>query len=100
MSMMVWSPAPLSAKSVISVWRLSCQRPSTLAFLRTLFQAVLRVVTGRVGSLGVGLPKGNRYHWGCGFPNFSRYHSAYSVMHSAKAVLRGMVRPSPASVLL
>ncbi len=55
-SIMVWSPAPLSASSVMSVCRLSCQRPVTLALSRTLLQAVFSVVTGRVGSLGRGFP--------------------------------------------
>ena len=54
--MIVWSPAPLSASSVMSVWRLSCQRPFTPAFARTLVQTVLRVVTWRVGSVGCGDP--------------------------------------------
>src|SRR5579875_2646743 len=56
--MIVWSPAPLSASSVMRVCRLSCQRPFTPAFARTLVQTVLRVVTWRVGSVGCGEPNG------------------------------------------
>jgi hypothetical protein len=48
---------------VIRVCRLSCQRPSTFAFLRTLFQAVLRVVTGRGDHLESAFQKG-RYRYG------------------------------------
>src|SRR5665647_84616 len=52
MLMITSSPAPDSASSVTSVWRLSCHRPTTLALSRTLVHAVLNVVTGRVGSFG------------------------------------------------
>ena len=48
----------------MSVWRLSGHRPVTLAFLRTLSEAVLEVVMGRVGSLGKGFPKGGRRTFG------------------------------------
>ena len=57
-------PAPLSARSVMSVCRLSCQRPLTPAFFRTLLHDVFRVTIGRVGSFGRGLPKGKTYHSG------------------------------------
>jgi hypothetical protein len=57
MLMITSSPAPDSASSVISVWRLSCHRPVTPAFCRTVVQAVLNEVMGRVGSLGRGFPK-------------------------------------------
>jgi len=40
MLMITSSPAPDSASSVTRVWRLSCQRPFTPAFLRTLVHAV------------------------------------------------------------
>ena len=46
------SPAPGSASSVTSAWRLSCHRPTTFALSRTFVHAVLNVVTGRVGSFG------------------------------------------------
>jgi hypothetical protein len=47
------SPAsPDSARSVMNVCRLSCQRPSTFASSLTLAQAVLNVVIGFVGSVG------------------------------------------------
>jgi hypothetical protein len=62
---------PLSASSVIRVCRLSCQRPFTIAFLRTFFQAVFNEVTCRVGSDGMGLPKGKRYHSSCVAPKRS-----------------------------
>src|ERR1035437_854137 len=62
MLMITSSPAPDSASSVTSVWRLSCQLPTTLALSRTLVHAVLNVVTGRVGSFGCPLPAGNTYH--------------------------------------
>ena len=75
-------------------------RPVTLAFFRTFFQAVLNVVTGRVGSLGRGLPNGKTYHSGRVSPNFSRYQTAYSLNTGSREEFSGMVRPSPASVLL
>ena len=50
MSRMVSSPAPLPARSVISVCRLSCHRPFTFAFVFTLFHEVLTVTIGFVGS--------------------------------------------------
>ena len=52
MLMITSSPAPDSASSVTSVWRLSCHRPTTFALSRTFVHAVLNVVTGRVGSFG------------------------------------------------
>jgi hypothetical protein len=45
---------PDSASSVTKVWRLSCHRPFTPAFSRTLAHAVLKDVIGRVGSFGSG----------------------------------------------
>src|SRR6266702_8613982 len=82
------------------VCRLSCQRPLTSALMRTLFHAVLSVVTGRVGSDGFGLPKGHTYHSGWGLPNLSLYQLAYSRKTSNRVEFSGIVRPSPASVLL
>src|SRR5664279_4894548 len=64
MLMMTSSPAPDAASSVTSVWRLSCHRPFTPAFWRTLLHAVLNDVIGRVGSLGRGVPKANTNHSG------------------------------------
>src|ERR1019366_10813150 len=64
MLMMTSSPAPPSASSVTSVWRLSCHRPFTPASFRTLVHAVLNDVIGRVGSLGGGVPKANTNHSG------------------------------------
>src|ERR1035441_3551365 len=52
MSMMVWSPAPLSASSVTRVWRVSCHRPVIFAFSLMLVQTVFKLVIGRVGSFG------------------------------------------------
>src|SRR5580693_6654494 len=97
--MIVSSPAPLSANSVIRVWRLSCQRPETFAFLRVFFQAVFREVTWRVGSEGIGLPNGNRNHSSCKVPNRSRYHSLWFTNASCSSEFRGIIRPSPASLL-
>src|SRR5579883_1348975 len=48
--MIVWSPTPLSASSVIRLCRESWSRPCTLARSLTYLQAVFKVVTGRVGS--------------------------------------------------
>jgi len=70
------SPAPDSASSVTKVWRLSCHRPFTPAFWRTLLHAVLNDVIGRVGSLGRGVPKGNTNHSGRQSPNRRVYHAA------------------------
>src|SRR4051794_31852901 len=100
MSRIVSSPAPLSARSVMRVCRLSCQRPWTLAFFRALFHEVFRVTIGRVGSCGRGLPKGNTYHSGLIVPNRFVYHFEYSTITASKVELRGIVLPSPASVLL
>jgi hypothetical protein len=50
MLMITSSPAPDSASSVTSAWRLSCHRPTTFALSRTFVHAVLNVVTGRAGS--------------------------------------------------
>ncbi len=51
MSITVCSPAPLSANSVARVWRLSCHRPFTAAFSRTLLYTVLNFVMWRAGSV-------------------------------------------------
>src|SRR5579884_2828318 len=100
MSRMVSSPTPLSARSVINVCRLSCHLPFTFALLRTLFHEVLSVTIGRVGSLGRGFPKGKTYQSGRIVPNRFSYHCKYSIMLSKRIELNGIVRPSPASVLL
>ena len=47
MLMITSSPAPASASSVTCVCRLSCHRPFTPAFRRTLIHSVRNVVTGR-----------------------------------------------------
>src|SRR5580700_6789726 len=97
---MVSSAAPLSARSVTRVCRLSCQRPLTPAFFRTLLHDVFKVTMGRVGSLGRGLPNGNTYHSGRIVPKRLVYHFAYSTIATSKAEFIGILRPSPASVLL
>jgi hypothetical protein len=56
-----------------------------LGVLRTLFQAVFRLVTGLVGSLGLGFPKGNTYHSGWIAENLSWYHSADSFNRGRKS---------------
>src|SRR5688572_6018007 len=91
--------SPLSARSVTKVWRPSCQRPVTPAALRTLFQAVLNVVAGLVGSVGWGLPKGKTYHSGRVSPNLSRYQRACSTKAALRSEFIGIVLPWPASVL-
>src|ERR1035437_1252241 len=58
MLMITSSPAPDSASSVTSVWRLSCHRPTTFALSRPFVHAVFREVTGRVGSFGCPFPAG------------------------------------------
>jgi hypothetical protein len=107
MSRMVSSPAPLSARSVIRVCRLSCHRPVTFAFAFTLFHEVLSVTIGFVGSSGLfcpvaGVPirAGKTYHSGLMVWNRLVYHFEYSTIASSKSEFRGIVRPSPASVLL
>jgi len=75
----------------MSVCRLSCQRPFTWALVRTLFHAALRVVTERVGSLGLGFPKGKTYHLVRVSPNFSLYQTAYSERTSKREEFNGMV---------
>jgi hypothetical protein len=60
MLMIPSSPAPDSASSVTSVWRLSCHRPTTFALSRTFVQAVHNVETARVGPFGYPLPPWRR----------------------------------------
>jgi hypothetical protein len=76
MLMMSSSPAPDSASSVTSVRRLSCHRPTTFALVRTLVQAVVRVLTGRVGSFGWPFPAGKTYQSGLHSPNRLAYYAA------------------------
>src|SRR5713101_1506989 len=76
MLMITSSPAPDSASSVTKVWRLSCHRPFTPAFLRSLIHAVLNDVIGRVGSLGSGVPKANTNHSGRHAPKRRVYQAA------------------------
>jgi hypothetical protein len=59
---MVSSPAlPDSAKPVMELCRLSCQRPFTLAFDLTFLQPVFSETIGFAGSFGLGFPKGKTY---------------------------------------
>jgi len=92
------SPAPFSANSVISVCRVSCSRPLTDARSRTFVQAVFRVEMGRDGSSWCNFPKGKRYHCGSILPNVSVNHWRCSCRASYRGELKGIVRPSPASV--
>src|ERR1017187_8677448 len=78
MLMITSSPAPPSASSVTRVWRLSCHRPFTPAFSRTLIHAVLNEVMGRVGSAGD--PKANTNHSGLHSPNRRVYQAACASM--------------------
>ena len=80
------------------MWRLSCHRPFTSAFLRTLIHAVLKDVIGRVGSLGSGVPKGNTNHSGLHSQNRVMYQEACSVSAAMAVSLSGITRPVPASV--
>src|SRR5260370_3226389 len=96
MLMITSSPAPDSASSVTSVWRLSCQRPFTPAFLRTLIHAVLNEVIGRVGSLGRGVPKANTNHSGRHSPNRRAYHAAGAFSAATPLSFSGINRPRPA----
>jgi hypothetical protein len=48
---------------------LSCHRPLTPALVHTLFQAVFRVVTEGVGSLGLGFPNAKTNHSPRSSPN-------------------------------
>src|SRR3954464_6344200 len=98
MLMITSSPAPDSASSVTRVWRLSCQRPFTPAFSRTLIQAVLNDVMGRVGSLGRGVPKANTNHSGLHAPNRLIYHAACAAIAAMAVSFNGITRPVPASV--
>src|ERR1700687_2069710 len=52
------SPAPDSASSVTKVWRLSCHRPFTPAFSRTLVHAVLKDVNRARRVFGERRPEG------------------------------------------
>src|SRR5882757_7010935 len=97
--MITSSPAPDSASSVTSVWRLSCHRPFTPAFLRTLVHAVLKDVMGRVGSLGRGVPKANTNHSGRHSPKRLVYQAACAISAAIAVSFNGIRRPVPASVL-
>src|ERR1019366_178958 len=98
MLMITSSPAPDSESSVTRVWRLSCQRPFTPAFLRTLIHAVLNDVMGCVGSLGRGVPKANTNHSGRQSPNRRMYHTACASRATRTVSFSGITRPVPASV--
>src|ERR1700680_2044717 len=98
MLMITSSPAPDSASSVTKVWRLSCQRPFTPAFWRTLVHAVLNDVIGRVGSLGRGVPNGNTCHPGLHSPNRRVYQAACASIAAKAVSFSGITRPVPASV--
>src|SRR5713101_5723803 len=97
--MITSSPAPDSASSVTKVWRLSCHRPVTPAFSRTLVHAVLKDVIGRVGSLGSGDPNANTNHAGRHSPNRRVYQAACSTNAAIAVSFSGITRPVPASVL-
>jgi hypothetical protein len=100
MSRIVSSEAsPLSARSVMNVWRLSCHRPVTPASFLIAAQTVLKLVPGRAGSVGCGFPKGSTYHSGRVSPNLFRYHLECATSAARTSALRGIVLPSPASVL-
>ena len=59
------------ASSVTSVWRLSCHRPTTFAFLRNFVHAALNVVTGRVTfSTFCLMNRQNLHPTTCGSPRF------------------------------
>lgn len=79
---------------------MSCQRPLTLALVRTFSHDVWKETTGGVGACGRGLPNGKTYHSGWIFPNRRPYYFEYSTSVASRVEFSGMVRPSPASVLL
>src|SRR5450759_5796969 len=93
MLMITSSPAPDSESSVTSVWRLSCHRPFTPAFCRTLIHAVLNDVMGRVGSAGSGDPKANTYHSGLHSPNRRVYQAACASSAAMAVSFSGITRP-------
>jgi len=97
MSRMVSSPAPLSARSVINVFRLSCHRPFTLALVFTFFHEVFSMTIGFVGSSGLfgpdaGFPirAGKTYHSGLIVWNRLVYHFEYSTIASSNAEFSGI----------
>src|SRR6266481_5171096 len=96
MLMITSSPAADAESSVTRVWRLSCHRPTTFAFLRTFVQAVLNVVTGRVGSFGCPFPAGNTYHSGLHSPNRRMYQAACASSATRTVSFSGITRPVPA----
>ena len=96
--MITSSPAPDSASSETSVWRLSGRRPFTPAFWRTLIHAVLNDVMGRVGSAGSGDPKANTNHSGMHAPNRRVYQAACASIAAMAVSFSGITRPVPPSV--
>src|ERR1035437_9600897 len=90
MLMITSSPAPDSESSVTRVWRLSCHRPVTPAFLRTLVHAVLKDVIGRVGSLGRGVPNANTNHSGLHCPNRRVYQAACATSAASAVSFSGI----------
>src|ERR1035437_672181 len=65
-----------------------------------LHQTVFKLVMGRVGSRCLDLPKGNRYHSGRVIPNRRVYQREWFSSAGNRTEFKGIVRPSPASVLL
>src|ERR1019366_913538 len=65
-----------------------------------LHQTVFKLVMGRVGSRCLDLPKGNRYHSGRIIPNRRVYQREWSRSAGNRTEFKGIVRSSPASVLL
>src|ERR1035437_4367790 len=89
------SPAPDSESSVTSVCRLSCHRPTTFALSRTFVHAVLKVVTGLVGSFGWPFPAGETHHSGLHSPNRRMYHAACAPRAIMTVSFSGITRPVP-----
>src|SRR5687768_5085327 len=74
------------------------QPASTFARLRSASHALLISVSGRVGSLGVGLPKGNRYSSGLTGPKRHLNHCAWSERAPNSSEFMGICRPVPDEV--
>jgi hypothetical protein len=66
----------------------------------TYFQALFSVVTGRHGSKCFDFPNGNKYQFGSMRPNRSSNQFACFESAPYRTLFSGMVRPSPAAVLL
>ena len=88
MLMITSSPAPGSDSSVTGVCRLSRQRPTTFALSRAFVHAVLKVVTGLVGSCGCPVPAAKTNQSGLQSPNRRMYHAGMLSLSCLEIVIR------------